>query len=199
MLLAVSQPRNHRLTDFWQFARHAPITSMCASGIANLPRTCDRSPTPFPVLPPLLPSPAAMIQAIASLELLKAVPPNPLRLRHPSQRPDRKNHRMGHTYRKPGRPPRGIRRRARIGKQNLKPPEIVQKAVSCASCGKDQLSMATSVIAILTSTLCPGRTSVSSSNRTHVPYFRYFGPTAIVPGFKQMVRLLAHYAKRPRF
>ncbi|KAL1847470.1 hypothetical protein Plec18170_008583 [Paecilomyces lecythidis] len=31
------------------------------------------------------------------------------------------------------------------------------------------------------------RTSVSSSNRTHVPYFRYFGPTAIVPGFKQMV------------
>ncbi|KAF3398088.1 hypothetical protein F1880_006074, partial [Penicillium rolfsii] len=32
-----------------------------------------------------------------------------------------------------------------------------------------------------------GRTSVTSSNRTHVPYFRYFGPTAIVPGFKQMV------------
>ncbi|KAI2791044.1 hypothetical protein POX_c03899 [Penicillium oxalicum] len=32
-----------------------------------------------------------------------------------------------------------------------------------------------------------GRTSVGSSNRTHVPYFRYFGPTAIVPGFKQMV------------
>ncbi|KAL4809222.1 fungal-specific transcription factor domain-containing protein [Aspergillus unguis] len=31
------------------------------------------------------------------------------------------------------------------------------------------------------------RTSVSSSSRTHVPYFRYFGPTAIVPGFKQMV------------
>lgn len=33
-----------------------------------------------------------------------------------------------------------------------------------------------------------GRTSLSSINRTHVPYFRYFGPTAIVPGFKQMVR-----------
>ncbi|KAJ5970277.1 uncharacterized protein N7479_000195 [Penicillium vulpinum] len=32
-----------------------------------------------------------------------------------------------------------------------------------------------------------GRTSVSSGGRTHVPYFRYFGPTAIVPGFKQMV------------
>ncbi|GCB26069.1 hypothetical protein AAWM_08954 [Aspergillus awamori] len=32
-----------------------------------------------------------------------------------------------------------------------------------------------------------GRTSLSSSARTHVPYFRYFGPTAIVPGFKQMV------------
>jgi hypothetical protein len=32
-----------------------------------------------------------------------------------------------------------------------------------------------------------GGTSVSSGNRTHVPYFRYFGPTAIVPGFKQMV------------
>lgn len=34
------------------------------------------------------------------------------------------------------------------------------------------------------------RTSVSSNSRTHVPYFRYFGPTAIVPGFKQMVSLL---------
>lgn len=33
-----------------------------------------------------------------------------------------------------------------------------------------------------------GRTSLSSGHRTHVPYFRYFGPTAIVPGFKQMVR-----------
>ncbi|KAL1998634.1 hypothetical protein VTN02DRAFT_5862 [Thermoascus thermophilus] len=32
-----------------------------------------------------------------------------------------------------------------------------------------------------------GRTSLGSSHRTHVPYFRYFGPTAIVPGFKQMV------------
>ncbi|KAF7716078.1 Nitrogen assimilation transcription factor [Penicillium ucsense] len=32
-----------------------------------------------------------------------------------------------------------------------------------------------------------GRTSMSSSSCTHVPYFRYFGPTAIVPGFKQMV------------
>lgn len=32
-----------------------------------------------------------------------------------------------------------------------------------------------------------GRTSLSASSRTHVPYFRYFGPTAIVPGFKQMV------------
>ncbi|CAI7599338.1 unnamed protein product [Penicillium glandicola] len=32
-----------------------------------------------------------------------------------------------------------------------------------------------------------GRTSVGSGSRTHVPYFRYFGPTAIVPGFKQMV------------
>ncbi|RDW90149.1 putative C6 transcription factor [Aspergillus mulundensis] len=31
------------------------------------------------------------------------------------------------------------------------------------------------------------RTTTSSSGRTHVPYFRYFGPTAIVPGFKQMV------------
>ncbi|KAL1962399.1 hypothetical protein VTN77DRAFT_9738 [Rasamsonia byssochlamydoides] len=31
------------------------------------------------------------------------------------------------------------------------------------------------------------RTSLSSNHRTHVPYFRYFGPTAIVPGFKQMV------------
>ncbi|KAE8146902.1 fungal-specific transcription factor domain-containing protein [Aspergillus avenaceus] len=31
------------------------------------------------------------------------------------------------------------------------------------------------------------RTSLSSTARTHVPYFRYFGPTAIVPGFKQMV------------
>ncbi|XHG07326.1 hypothetical protein AWENTII_010478 [Aspergillus wentii] len=31
------------------------------------------------------------------------------------------------------------------------------------------------------------RTSLGSSSRTHAPYFRYFGPTAIVPGFKQMV------------
>ncbi|KKK20121.1 hypothetical protein ARAM_007044 [Aspergillus rambellii] len=31
------------------------------------------------------------------------------------------------------------------------------------------------------------RTSLSSGGRTYVPYFRYFGPTAIVPGFKQMV------------
>ena len=42
-------------------------------------------------------------------------------------------------------------------------------------------------INILISPVYSGRTSVSSSNRTHVPYFRYFGPTAIVPGFKQMV------------
>lgn len=39
-------------------------------------------------------------------------------------------------------------------------------------------------------TLCIGRSSSSVSNRTQVPYFRYFGPTAIVPGFKQMVSLL---------
>ncbi|KAL4774587.1 fungal-specific transcription factor domain-containing protein [Aspergillus nidulans var. acristatus] len=37
------------------------------------------------------------------------------------------------------------------------------------------------------------RTSGSSSGRTHVPYFRYFGPTAIVPGFKQMVNTLSKY------
>ncbi|KAI9873259.1 MAG: hypothetical protein M1830_000615 [Pleopsidium flavum] len=30
-------------------------------------------------------------------------------------------------------------------------------------------------------------TSLGGSNRSRVPYFRYFGPTAIVPGFKQMV------------
>lgn len=38
-----------------------------------------------------------------------------------------------------------------------------------------------------------GRSSVSASNRTHVPYFRYFGPTAIVPGFKQMVWLISEH------
>ncbi|KAL4766577.1 putative C6 transcription factor [Aspergillus foveolatus] len=38
------------------------------------------------------------------------------------------------------------------------------------------------------------RTSGSSSGRTHVPYFRYFGPTAIVPGFKQMVNTSSIYA-----
>ncbi|PGH15927.1 hypothetical protein AJ79_02094 [Helicocarpus griseus UAMH5409] len=32
-----------------------------------------------------------------------------------------------------------------------------------------------------------GRSSLLGSNHTHVPYFRYFGPTAIVPGYKQMV------------
>ncbi|EFR04048.1 pathway-specific nitrogen regulator [Nannizzia gypsea CBS 118893] len=31
------------------------------------------------------------------------------------------------------------------------------------------------------------RSALISSHRTHVPYFRYFGPTAIVPGFKQMI------------
>lgn len=47
---------------------------------------------------------------------------------------------------------------------------------------------------------CPlGRTSVSSSNRTHVPYFRYFGPTAIVPGFKQMVWTLAQHVEEPGY
>lgn len=40
--------------------------------------------------------------------------------------------------------------------------------------------------------LCIGRSSSSVSNRTQVPYFRYFGPTAIVPGFKQMVISIAH-------
>lgn len=34
------------------------------------------------------------------------------------------------------------------------------------------------------------RSSLGSTHRTHVPYFRYFGPTAIVPGFKQMVEHL---------
>lgn len=54
--------------------------------------------------------------------------------------------------------------------------------------GIDPPSCGGLMIAILTmSASLPGRTSVSSSNRTHVPYFRYFGPTAIVPGFKQMV------------
>ncbi|EQL28981.1 hypothetical protein BDFG_08337 [Blastomyces dermatitidis ATCC 26199] len=31
------------------------------------------------------------------------------------------------------------------------------------------------------------RSLLLESSRTHVPYFRYFGPTAIVPGYKQMV------------
>ncbi|EGE05929.1 C6 transcription factor [Trichophyton equinum CBS 127.97] len=34
---------------------------------------------------------------------------------------------------------------------------------------------------------CIAQSALISSHRTHVPYFRYFGPTAIVPGFKQMV------------
>lgn len=34
------------------------------------------------------------------------------------------------------------------------------------------------------------RSALISSHRTHAPYFRYFGPTAIVPGFKQMVCLV---------
>ncbi|KAM0224472.1 hypothetical protein ACHAQD_002043 [Fusarium lateritium] len=33
----------------------------------------------------------------------------------------------------------------------------------------------------------PSPTAVRRSERNRVPYFRYFGPTAIVPGFKQMV------------
>ncbi|OAX84197.1 hypothetical protein ACJ72_01429 [Emergomyces africanus] len=31
------------------------------------------------------------------------------------------------------------------------------------------------------------RSSLLENKHTHVPYFRYFGPTAIVPGYKQMV------------
>ncbi|KAL4997790.1 fungal-specific transcription factor domain-containing protein [Aspergillus recurvatus] len=46
--------------------------------------------------------------------------------------------------------------------------------------------------------LLSDRTSGSSSGRTHVPYFRYFGPTAIVPGFKQMVNTLSKYGVRGR-
>jgi hypothetical protein len=32
-----------------------------------------------------------------------------------------------------------------------------------------------------------GRASLTLSTRNRMPYFRYFGPTAIMPGFKQMV------------
>jgi hypothetical protein len=78
-----------------------------------------------------------------------------------------------------------IYRRARIKSQICLEWEVVQKAVSLE------------LFALLRLVYCnidflrfrAGRTSVSSSNRTHVPYFRYFGPTAIVPGFKQMVRI----------
>ena len=32
-----------------------------------------------------------------------------------------------------------------------------------------------------------GNTTLTLSTRNRMPYFRYFGPTAIMPGFKQMV------------
>lgn len=41
------------------------------------------------------------------------------------------------------------------------------------------------------------RSPVQLHQETHrVPYFRYFGPTAIVPGFKQMVVNVQHYNRR---
>lgn len=41
------------------------------------------------------------------------------------------------------------------------------------------------------------RSPVQLHHETHrVPYFRYFGPTAIVPGFKQMVVNVQHYNRR---
>lgn len=41
------------------------------------------------------------------------------------------------------------------------------------------------------------RSPVQLHHDTHrVPYFRYFGPTAIVPGFKQMVVNVQHYNRR---
>lgn len=41
------------------------------------------------------------------------------------------------------------------------------------------------------------RSPVQVHHETHrVPYFRYFGPTAIVPGFKQMVVNVQHYHRR---
>ncbi|QGA15027.1 hypothetical protein EYB26_002683 [Talaromyces marneffei] len=54
---------------------------------------------------------------------------------------------------------------------------------------KDTLNKATREQDKLAAVASPesSRTSLSSGHRTHVPYFRYFGPTAIVPGFKQMV------------
>ncbi len=39
----------------------------------------------------------------------------------------------------------------------------------------------------LTTLIVTDHTTLGVNNRNRVPYFRYFGPTAIVPGFKQMV------------
>jgi hypothetical protein len=66
---------------------------------------------------------------------------------------------------------------------------IARRAVSPGDPGKLYHTILPSLAAILILSLirCLGRTSMSSNSRTHVPYFRYFGPTAIVPGFKQMV------------
>lgn len=65
----------------------------------------------------------------------------------------------------------------------------VRRAVSSEGPGKLYQTVMPSLAAIIILSLirCSGRTSMSSNSRTHVPYFRYFGPTAIVPGFKQMV------------
>lgn len=40
--------------------------------------------------------------------------------------------------------------------------------------------------------------AISQSSNLSVPYFRYFGPSAIVPGFKQTVVKLKEHRHSPR-
>jgi hypothetical protein len=164
-----------------QSVRLARTTSMSASATPIPLPTCDRNLTPRPVQRPLLWL-APKKPAIASPGRWRAVPQSPHR--HPYPRLKSINPRKRQNNWKRMQLPEKSRH-AHIRSWICLGWGIVQRVVS--SSGRALLTPG--VANIDHDRFCAGRTSVSSSSRTHVPYFRYFGPTAIVPGFKQMVRI----------
>lgn len=173
---------------------------MCASVTANLPLTCDRNPIRLLERIRFLPLLVSMTrQASAILGWSRAIPRSPHR--HPSPRSNRTSHRKYRSGQRSRIPLQEIRRRARTRKRNCRPLATAPKAVSRTCLNKTSLisSLVFHIAIADPGLLCSGRTSVSSSNRTHVPYFRYFGPTAIVPGFKQMVRAVSPRSLSVRF
>ena len=160
-----------------QYVRRAPITSMSASDIPIPLPTYDRNPTLHPAPRPLLFWQTLKRPASAPPGRWRAVPQNPP---HPGSGPINPRRRRNNWKKMHLRENlRCARTRNRICLEW----EVVPKVVSL-----DRLRCSVWRRNVDRHRFRTGRTSVSSSNRTHVPYFRYFGPTAIVPGFKQMVR-----------